>query len=229
MANKLPELCQTIWHWKSAEPLPQGGILGTTEYGESCLMIVVNALRQEEYHAKSVRLLRLLLEAAEERGLLRVLLGLQDYIDDRATIFHRVRTPGQLRLLLTFLGRYRRRWFGMGAADCPAVVAKLIEDWSGTPLMINKQLQPKGSPSCQSTPLLSVVGRGSPDSHPRHAVRPEFVLPMVRMLIEAGADPNVQGRRTSIFGPGTALDIAKRRGNDAVADYLEPLTTVEPV
>merc|ERR1711964_969343 len=55
----------------------------------------------------------------------------------------------------------------------------------------------------------------------RHA---HELLPMVRLLVEAGADPNVTVD-VEYYGCGpTALDMARQQGYSDIVAYLEPLT-----
>merc|ERR1711964_450961 len=51
-------------------------------------------------------------------------------------------------------------------------------------------------------------------------------LPMVRLLVEAGADPDAREQSPTCAVADTALDIARKNKNSDIVAYLEPLTGI---
>jgi len=203
-----------------------GGLLGTDQHGWSCLMLV---LTQSHIRARSGRIPQLLLRTAGERGELRELLEITDP-DDGGNVFHFVRTAAQLRLLLAALHQAR-----LCTADCPQCAATRDAVRTGLPKDAPVEIGDLVSSFLSSTPdcqlrrhrLLNKVlaSRFTPLTKAMHRKN----LAMVKLLVEAGADPKVK----TDYYRGTALDIARRVVDaqgpferevpEAIAAYLERL------
>merc|ERR1711964_455937 len=173
-------------------------------YENSCLMRVMWQTGPKT-DAVTVPMLGLLLNAAAERGELGELLAIRDHADfGGSTVFHLAGSYAQLQTLLRALTSSRR-------APLPEIFPGPIKDVIAS--FLPNPLNQHGTSGF--TPIMSMVYDG------RHG----HDLPMVRLLVDAGADPNLgtPGRRSQ-----TALDLARRRllyalGDQEAVARLTPL------
>jgi len=171
-------------------------LLATNGYGQSCLMVWAQLYSTNYYWSdhgddhKGLAVLQLLLDTAEQRGELRELLEITD--GNGANILHwqHSLTPARLRIILEAVAKIS----SLPTKSFPSDICELIRSFLARPLLDQRAFY-------ERTPLVHLVHYTRGYSFP-----PPDALYKARMLVQAGADPNLITSDRQ-----TALDVAKGR------------------